>query len=540
MDKSEYVRLLSAASIDDTTKFSRVDDKRPNLRGRPPKHYHPLLQKKKDVHSILHRILPQEIATSLSPKSSRLAHLYGLPKTHKAKLSMRPILSATGTYNFNLAKWLEEKLKPLSVNEYTITDVFEFADEIRSSPMNEEDILVSYDVTALFTNVPLSETIDILVDKAFTNDWFNQTYDLNLEKEELTQLLEVATTNQLFQFDGQLYEQTDGVAMGSPLGPLMANVFMCHLEDKLARDGMVPSLYKRYVDDTLARMPNTDAAVDFLGTLNGLHPSLKFTMELPSENTIPFIGIQIIKNGTELETRVYRKPTNTGLLLHFQSHVDKRYKTGLLKTMLHRAHALSSTTEAFNEECAKLRSIFSRLDYPIGLVNSTINMFILSKPDKKIDDGNTIRIVLPFKDQIAANAVRRQLRDLSRKIYVTLQPIFVSKKLEQDLKPKEIKPSIVNRQCVVYKFACDLCDADYVGYTARHLHQRIAEHKYSSIGKHLLEAHGDKNLLNEGQFCVLKKCHGKFDCLVYEMLFIQELKPSLNTQSDSISAKLFV
>ena len=146
------------------------------------------------------------------------------------------------------------------MNEYTITDVFEFADEIRSSPMNEEDILVSYDVTALFTNVPLSETIDILVDKAFTNDWFNQTYDLNLEKEELTQLLEVATTNQLFQFDGQLYEQTDGVAMGSPLGPLMANVFMCHLEDKLARDGMVPSLYKRYVDDTLARMPNTDAA----------------------------------------------------------------------------------------------------------------------------------------------------------------------------------------------------------------------------------------------------------------------------------------
>ena len=539
MDKSEYLRLLSAASIDDTTKFSRVDDKRPNLRGRPPKHYHPLLQKEKDVHSILHRILPQEIATSLSPKSSRLAHLYGLPKTHKAKLSMRPILSATGTYNFNLAKWLEEKLKPLSVNEYTITDVFEFADEIRSSPINE-DILVSYDVTALFTNVPLSETIDILVDKAFTNDWFNQTYDLNLEKEELTQLLEVATTNQLFQFDGQLYEQTDGVAMGSPLGPLMANVFMCHLEDKLARDGMVPSLYKRYVDDTLARMPNTDAAADFLATLNGLHPSLKFTMELPSENMIPFIGIQIIKNGTELETRVYRKQTNTGLLLHFQSHVDKRYKTGLLKTMLHRAHALSSTTEAFNEECAKLRSIFSRLDYPIGLVNSTINMFILSKPDKKIDDGNTIRIVLPFKDQIAANAVRRQLRDLSRKICVTLQPIFVSKKLEQDLKPKEIKPSIVNRQCVVYKFACDLCDADYVGYTARHLHQRIAEHKYSSIGKHLLEAHGDKNLLNEGQFCVLKKCHGKFDCLVYEMLFIQELKPSLNTQSDSISAKLFV
>ena len=94
-------------------------------------------------------------------------------------------------------------------------------------------------------------------------------------------------------------------------------------------------------------------------------------------------------------------------------------------------------------------------------------------------DDNTIRIVLLFKDQIAANAVRRQLRDLSGKISITLQPTFVSKKLEQDLKPKEIKPNIVSQHCVVYTFACDLCDADYVGYTVRHLHQRIAEHKLS-------------------------------------------------------------
>ena len=91
MDKSQYIRLLNAASIDDVTKFALVDDKRLNLRGRPLKHFQPLLQKEKDVHSILHQILPENIATSLSPKSLRLAHLYGLPKTHKTKLSMTPI-----------------------------------------------------------------------------------------------------------------------------------------------------------------------------------------------------------------------------------------------------------------------------------------------------------------------------------------------------------------------------------------------------------------------------------------------------------------
>ena len=181
--------------------------------------------------------------------------------------------------------------------------------------------------------MPLDETIKILVNKAFTGDWFNKTYGLNLQQDQLARLLEIATTNQLFQFNGQLYQQTDGVAMGSPLGPLMANVFMCHLEEKLTREGLMPQLYKRYVDDTLARMPSVDVAAEFLSTLNGLHPSLTFTMGLPVDNKIPFIGIEIVKNGTKLETQVYRKPTNTGLLLHFQSHTDKRYKDSLLETM---------------------------------------------------------------------------------------------------------------------------------------------------------------------------------------------------------------
>ena len=68
---------------------------------------------------------------------------------------MRPILSATRTYNYALDKWLDEKLKPLSVNNHTISDVFHFAEEIHELDFNEDDILVSYDVSALFTNVPL-------------------------------------------------------------------------------------------------------------------------------------------------------------------------------------------------------------------------------------------------------------------------------------------------------------------------------------------------------------------------------------------------
>ena len=147
-------------------------------------------------------------------------------------------------------------------------------------------------------------------------------------------------------------------------------------------------------------------------------------------------------------------------------------------------------------------------------------------------------IPLPFIDQQSANSVKKQMQFLSANIGVQIKPVFQSKKIGQILALKE-KPPMVNNQWEVYKFECDPCDAEYVGYTARHLHQRINEHKYSAIGRHL-EQHGLlKTDLANKQFSVLKKCRSKFDCLMFEMLFIRELDPELNTQKDSIHAKLF-
>ena len=124
------------------------------------------------------------------------------------------------------------------------------------------------------------------------------------------------------------------VAMGSPLGPLMANTFMCSIEDQLDIRGLIPHFYRRYVDDTLMIMPDQSAAETFLGTLNDIHPQLEFTMELNINNKIPFLGMNISKVNNMLETSLYRKPTNTGLLLHYHSNVDKRYRHCLVNTMI--------------------------------------------------------------------------------------------------------------------------------------------------------------------------------------------------------------
>ena len=133
-------------------------------------------------------------------------------------------------------------------------------------------------MTALFTNVPAHETIGIFAEKAFAGNWFNNTYNLNLTKDQLMELLKLATTNQLFQHDGILYEQVEGVAMGSPLGPLLANTFICSIEEKLEERNELPFFYKRYVDDTFTITPDLSKAKAFIDKLNSCHENLSMIL----------------------------------------------------------------------------------------------------------------------------------------------------------------------------------------------------------------------------------------------------------------------
>jgi len=294
--------------------------------------------------------------------------------------------------------------------------------------------------TSLFTNVPLDETIHILADKAFSDDWFNKTHELNLSRDQLIELLNAATKNQLFQYNGNLYEQTDGVTMGSPLGPLLANVFMCSIEDKLNQDCKLPSYYRRYVDDTFTITPDIASAEIFLDTLNHCHPSAKFTMEVEWNASLPFIGVQLLNLAPRIKTKVHVKPTNTGLLLQYQSHIDIRYKHSLITTTLDCAYRISSNWSYFSQECDQLEMVFLKLKYPKHLFNLAVKRFVDSKvaDQQHIPPTDTttppIQIIIPFKDQVSANVVKKRLTDLSSKIKTTIQPVFVSRKLSQDLK----------------------------------------------------------------------------------------------------------
>ena len=135
--------------------------------------------------------------------------------------------------------------------------------------------------------------------------------------------------------------------MGSPLGPLLANAFMCSIEETLEREGKMPTYYKRFVDDTLTIMPDKASEDNFLEILNQCHSSIKFTMETECNSMLPFLGTRLPNKHTHVETKLYVKATNTGTT------------RAILKMMLDRAFRLLSNWNYFSEECDRLKLLFS-------------------------------------------------------------------------------------------------------------------------------------------------------------------------------------
>ena len=128
-----------------------------------------------------------------------------------------------------------------------------------------------------------------------------------------------------------------GAAMGSPLGPVLANIFMVELEQNiiptLSKD---ISLWKRYVDDTICFV-NSNRISHVLESLNSFHSNIKFTIEIQKENKIAFLDI-LIHSKTLINTTVYRKKTNTDLYINWKSFSVNNWKWGALKTLISRAY----------------------------------------------------------------------------------------------------------------------------------------------------------------------------------------------------------
>ena len=174
-------------------------------------------------------------------------------------------------------------------NHYTTGTSFTFSFIIRQfSPCADSQFMMSFDITSLFTNVPLDEVISIWADFLYRRPLISVP---SFPESVFVELMELATKSVFFSFNDTMYYQVDGISMGSPSGLILANIFVGFYEKLLFDRFLKPYINLRHVDDTFARFSSRNDALSFFHCLNDLHASLTFTMDEEKDNKLLFLDV---------------------------------------------------------------------------------------------------------------------------------------------------------------------------------------------------------------------------------------------------------
>ena len=211
--------------------------------------------------------------------------------------------------------------------------------------------------------------------------------------------------------------------MGSPLGPTLANIFLCHHEKECLRNcpnEFRPIKYVRYVDDTFLLFSNESHVDKFQQFLNQQHDNITFTVEKEENGRLPFLDVDVTKTDNAFVTGTYRKPTFSGVYSNYRSLIPTEYKYGLVTTLLYRSFELVSDYVMLDKEIKNLKGILKKNRYPDGFVDKVVYKFLNRKftaPDDKTDTvpQKKVRIVLPFLGQTSIN-LKKKLRELFRMV----------------------------------------------------------------------------------------------------------------------------
>ena len=555
IDRADYLARMQDL-VSDTSKFEKVKVKE-------GKDYNFMIKESTNVDKILKSLLGlnDDERKKLSPNGPNPARLYGLPKIHKPLVDglpkFRPIISQIGSPTYKIAKYLLGFIQPFTTNDYTVKDTFHFVSMLDGK--DHRLIMASLDVESLFTNIPLDETIDIVVKKVF-----HQKSQLNgLSRNDFKSLLTLCTKGTVFYYNGNYYRQRDGVAMGSPLGPALANAFLCHHESTWIDEcplAYAPVFFARYVDDIFVLLRSKEHTARLAEYLSSMHPNIRFTYEEERDNVLPFLDVNVYRDADRFSSTVHRKVTFSGVYTNFDSFMPDTYKRGLVSTLLHRAFQITSSYKSLHEEVEKLKKIFTKNGYPSKFVDKCIFHFFNKIYEKRtsVDNAepkNEFMIVLPFLGSMSWKTKSTLIRSLREFVpSYKLKIVFKSsKRLSSYFHFKDSFPKSL-MSGVIYKYTCAVCNHCYIGSTKRFFEKRLEEHLHISAltGKrlhglqvfapmqHIRSDNCEASSMSRDDFTIIGKDDNPYVLTVKESIFISTSKPRLNNNQLSVPLSLFV
>jgi len=476
--------------------------------------------------------ITSDLHSKLNTTNAILPRAYGLPKIHKNGFPLRIIVSSIGSPLHNLATLLQKILKTSSVVPHSCwKNSNVLINKIQNIHIPDNYVLVSLDVTSLFTNVPIDKVLNIIDMK-----WPLIEHYTSIPKNEFLEATKFVLNSTYFKFNDKIYKQTYGAPMGSPLSPIVADLILQNLETLILGElTFTPPFYMRYVDD-IAPHNSLD---ELLHKFNSFHTRLKFTMEV-GDRELNFLEVKIINRDGGMIFDWYHKPTFSGRFLNFWSQHPITHKKGVICNLIDKVLNLSHP-DFQQRNLTLMINILLDNSYPLELIFSLIKKRLHSrfhtnfhKHKNNSEDDDKKYFVMPYVGSSSEKIVQ-----FFKNIPNVNVAFFGLNKLNSIIKAhKDILPTYAQSN-VVYKISCLHCNATYVGQTRRLLKTRIEEHRShikritnqsSVITEHRVKYGHDFDWNNVE---ILDKEPHYNKRLISEMIYIKKQTNSLNLQLDT-------
>ena len=497
----------------------------------------PTLKEEERIDEALKRLLNEEkidknLYQKLKPKGSQPARLYGLAKVHKTSVPTRPVLSMPGSVYHKIGMQIGEWLSVVPECQIN-TSSKQIADILKETHLDSDEELVSFDVTSLYTNVPVMEAINTCADLLYDGNHERPPVD----RGTFVLLTQLSSCNVVMSTLDGYYKQVDGLAMGSPPASYLANGWLYKYDANIRGEA---KLHARYMDDIIMSIKR-DCIEAKLLAINNLHQSLKFTIEREINGEIPFLDMMLMNEEGKLSSRWYNKPTDTGLILNYHALAPRRYKKSVVAGFVYRIHRCCSTWKWFHASIEKAKVILEINQYPPTfyepIIRESLEKIVSDNVDQQVDRPiSTDQSVATGKHMIFVQYRGKVTEDYARALHKLNTPctvVMTMRKLKTIL--PSLKPAVEKRirSRVVYTFQCPCCEACYVGATTRHICTRLREHLKPSavVGKHL-KACGARKITIEEVEILATSMKSENHLFTLEALFIRERNPTINTKDE--------